>query len=43
MLLGTMAEAKLRIQVVGNDIVVSLPGYSYSVGTTKLKAHPVCT
>jgi hypothetical protein len=35
MLLGTMAEAKLRIQVVGNDIVVSLPGYSYSVAYYK--------
>ena len=35
-----MAEPKLRVQVVGNDILVSLPRYSYAVAYYKPEGSP---
>jgi hypothetical protein len=35
-----MTEPKLRVQVVGEDIVVTLPGFSYAVAYYKPKGSP---
>jgi hypothetical protein len=35
-----MAEPELRVRVVGNNIVVTLPGYSYSVAYYKPEGSP---
>jgi hypothetical protein len=36
----TSLKSELRVQVVGNDIVVTLPGYSYAVAYYKLESSP---